>query len=280
MIITNLSDGLGNQLFQYAFGRVLSLYHGVPLKTNPYWFKHESNYKVRRYGLSHFGIDAPEATWQEIDEYIFADTQWHRLLKPYYKRIRIHEQTYQYDSNVWKFPSRTFVTGYWQAWRYYADYQEKISSELRIVTPPSDCAARLMERIQSSPSVAIHIRRGDYLSNPMFNVLPKTYYNDAITFLQNRYKSLNWYVFSDDPEWKSDFVLPQNVTLVTGLSDIDDFRLMNATQHAIIANSTFSWWAAWLKTGHERTIIAPKQPFRNASLWSADDLFPPHFVRL
>ena len=280
MIITNLSDGLGNQLFQYAFGRVLSWHHGVPLKTNPYWFKHEQNNKVRQYGLSHFAIEAPEATWQELDEYIFADTQWHRLFKPYYKRIRIHEKIYRYDSNVWKFPDHTFVTGYWQAWRYYTDYQEKLRSELQIKTPPSACATRLLEQIQSGPSVAIHIRRGDYLSNPMFNALPATYYTTAITYLQDRYQSLDWYVFSDESDWTPDFDLPKNAVMVNGLSDIDDFRLMNATQHTIIANSTFSWWAAWLKSADNGTIIAPKQPFCKACLWQADDLFPPYFVRL
>ena len=281
MIITHLSDGLGNQLFNYAFGRVLSLHHQVPLKTDLYWFKHEVNTAYRTYGMSHFDIQAPEASWQELDEYIFADTKWHRLTTPYYKRVCIREKARRYDPNVWRFPRKTFLTGYWQAWRYYANYHEELRREFRIVTPPSASAARLYDQFRSDSSVAIHIRRGDYLTNQSFNVLPIDYYNTAINYLQERYESLNWYVFSDDPKWAYDnLTSAKNPFIVQGLADIDDFRLMNSTNHSIIANSTFSWWAAWLKPLDGRTIIAPKTPFHDSSLWNADDFLPPHFVRL
>ncbi|MBO0951850.1 alpha-1,2-fucosyltransferase [Fibrella forsythiae] len=281
MIVSSITSGLGNQLFQYAFGRALSLYHSVPLKTDLYWFQHEQNTSHRKYGLTHFNIQAPEATWQELDTYIFADTKWHRLTRPYYKRIRIEERSNKYDANVWKFPKHTYVLGFWQAWRYFADYHAPIREEFQIITPPSDQAARYLDQMSRGTSVSVHIRRGDYLTNPTFNTLTPEYYQRAISYLQERYESLNWFVFSDDMPWvQENITLPESTTLVKGLSDIDDFRLMNAARHSIIANSTFSWWAAWLKETGDHVIVAPQTPFTHEWLWSGDDLFPPHFVRL
>lgn len=282
MIVTNISAGLGNQLFQYAFGRVLTSRHNVTLKTDLYWFTHEQNTSHRKYGLHHFDIKAQEATWQELDEYIFADTRWHRYSHPYYKRIRIQEREYKYDSNVWKFPKHTFVTGYWQSWQYYADYHSIIRNEFQVLTPPSDKVLRLLGHIdQRNNSVAIHIRRGDYVTNSTFNTLTPDYYERAILYLQERFSDIDWYIFSDDLPWViQNISLPQHAVLIEGLSDIDDFRLMNSTQHTIIANSTFSWWAAWLKMPDKSITVAPKQLFNSAVLYSADDLLPPHFIRL
>lgn len=281
MIVSSISAGLGNQLFQYAFGRVLSSYHDVPLKTDLYWFTHEQNNSHRQYGLTHFDIQAPEISWRELDEYIHADTRFHRFTRPYYKRIRIHERSLAYDPNVWKFPKRTYVLGYWQAWKYYDQYHDALRSEFKIVTPPSESAVRLLADVQKPHSVAIHIRRGDYMTNTSFNTLPLSYYATAITYLQERHVGLHWYVFSDDIKWvKEHLRTTGSVTYVEGLSDIDDFRIMLEAQHIVIANSTFSWWSAWLKPLNSGIIIAPKTPFSNPALVDGDTLYPPHFVRI
>jgi hypothetical protein len=282
MIVSTISSGLGNQLFQYAFGRVLSLYHGVPFKTDLYWYQHTQNTAHRAYGLSHFAINAPEATWQELDTYIHADTRLHRLTRPYYKRIRIKEKANRYDPNVWRFPKHTYVQGYWQAWRYYEDYHGVLSDEFQITTPPSEKATRLLEQLNQPGTVSLHIRRGDYTTNPSFNTLPVAYYQRAVTHLQQHHENLSWYVFSDDIPWVREHIpMPKETIYVTGLADIDDFRLMQSATHTVMANSTFSWWAAWLKPRLSGlTTVAPAELFTNPALYNADDLLPPYFTRV
>jgi hypothetical protein len=280
MIISSISDGLGNQLFQYAFGRTLAKRHNVPLKLNPYWFKHAVNSTYRSYALSHFAIEAPEATWQELDEYIHADTWLHRMTRPYYRRIRIRERGWHHDPNVRRFPAHTFVEGYWQSWTYYAGHHDLLRQDLQIITPPSNPAARLLDRISRPNTVAIHIRRGDYVNNPVCTALSPDYYHRAIAYLQERYEDLTWYVFSDDMAWVRQHIdLPASTLLVEGLEAIDDFRLMTASVHSILANSTFSLWTALLKPVGGSLIVAPKVPFTNPAMWSGDEWYPPHFIR-
>jgi hypothetical protein len=279
MILSEINDGLGNQLFKYATGLALSQKHGVSLKLEKHWFTHQSNSSVREYCLNHFAISAEDASYEEIDEYINRDTFFHRLITPYYKRIRVYEKAARYDPNFSKIPSHAYILGYWQSWRYFHDYKSLLLKEFTIITEPEDKAIPYLELVESGNSVGIHIRRGDYITNPSYNVLSLDYYRSAAQYLQKRYQDLSWFIFSDDLEWAKqnvDFI--ENPVFVEGLNSIDDFRLLNKCKHNVIANSTYSWWAAYLKNNSDCIVIAPKQSFPSTSLYTLEDFYPPKFI--
>lgn len=279
MILTQISSGLGNQLFQYAFGQVLAQRHGVPLRLETYWFEHEINHSFRAYGLSYFNVTAPKATWQEIDAYLHADTRLHRLTHPYYKRVCIQERGHRFDANFRRYPAHTYVKGYWQCWQYYQEHRPLLLRDLSLKEPPAPALQPLLEALQAGPSVAVHLRRGDYTTNAGFNTLPLSYYEQASAYLRQRYENLRWYVFSDDIGWaRQNLHFLDGATFMEGLSDVDDFRLMQQARYHIIANSTFSWWAAWLKQQQGQPVLAPRQPFQNTQLYLPHEFFPPDFV--
>lgn len=279
MIIIEINDGLGNQLFKYAVGFALAQKHHVPLKMEKHWFTHETNASFRQYQLHHFNISAEDASYEEIDEFINKDTFFHRLFTPYYKRARVYEKATKYDSNFDKIPAHTYLLGYWQSWRYFNTYKLKLLKEFALITPPKEVALPYLRLVENENSVGIHIRRGDYVSNPTFNVLTMDYYREAVLYLKGKHTNLIWFVFSDDLSWAREHMdFLDNPVFVAGLSDIDDFRLLNLCRHHIIANSTFSWWAAYLKPSNEGVVIAPKVPFQTDTLQAPADFFPPDFT--
>lgn len=280
MIVTSLNSGLGNQLFQYAFGRALALHHGVDLKLNLYWYKSEVNSSFRAYELDKFKIEAPEADWKELDDYILRDTRWHRLFKPYYKRLRVYEKGHRYDENMFRSNPHTYFDGYWQSWKYFDKYKTVLLKEFQLKEPAKSTSLEWLDKMKSSESVAIHIRRGDYVANASFNVLPMDYYHRAIEQMKVALNDTQqWFVFSDDIEWaEANLTFLKSPMFVKGLSTLEDFRLMNACKHNIIANSSYSWWAAWLKDLSVSKVFAPKQPFTNSDLYQAEDYYPKEFM--
>lgn len=279
MIVTSLNSGLGNQLFQYAFGRALAIHHNVDLKLNLYWYQSDVNSSFRAYELDNFAIQAPEATWQELDDYILKDTKWHRLFRPYYRRLRVYEQSHRFDPNVFKSNPHTYFDGYWQSWKYFDKQKSILLKEFQFNAPAEGSTKEWLDKIANTESVAVHIRRGDYVNNSSFNVLPIEYYMKACAQLKEELgDKQQWFVFSDDMEWaEKNLSFLQNPHFVRGLSGLNDFRLMQACRHNVIANSSFSWWAAWLKDLSVSKVFAPKQAFTNADLYPVEDYYPPQF---
>jgi hypothetical protein len=136
--------------------------------------------------------------------------------------------------------------------------------------------ARMIEEIQDVQSVAVHVRRGDYITNPnnfaSLGLCPLEYYEDANDFIEQHVKNPHFFIFTDDPEWAREHMKFSGPTKVVdhnlGKADYEDLRLMTHCRHFIIANSSFSWWGAWLASNPDKIVIAPKT-------WFMTDSFPP-----
>lgn len=291
MIIVRLMGGLGNQLFQYAAGRRVALKNDLPLKLDLSWFKDQPD---RPYSLKHFAViediaTADEATRLKGDE----KSVFRRIFskcrdfgKPYYQRTYIREKSLDFDPNLLQISGRTYLDGYWQSEKYFKDIEDTIRREFSVISPPDAVNANYARKIQASHAVAIHVRRGDYISNPNTNKVHGTctleYYYRAIDLIMSKVKSPHFFVFSDDPEWTQNNLKIDAPTtyVVHNPSDknYEDLRLMSLCNHFIIANSSFSWWGAWLSDNKTKIVIAPSKWFQNKK-YTNTDIIPQDWIR-
>ena len=260
MIITKIKGGLGNQLFQYAVGRALALHHRLPLKLDLTIFK---TYKLHRYLLDQFAIKAEIATEDEIiklkgrNNVLFSALRKAGLVKR--KSYLKEKRSSYFDASVFK-NDDVYLDGYWQNELYFSDIREELLRDLISISSMSDLGVVYMEGIKKSNSVSLHVRRGNYLNLKNFNVLDINYYMKAVEYMRKNVEKPTFYIFSDDLEWcKNSLGFLDNCIFVDSTkTEIDDLKLMSFCKHNIIANSSFSWWGAWLNQNCKKTVIAPK----------------------
>ncbi len=288
MFVARIIGGLGNQMFQYAMARAVSLRLDVPLKLDIAGFK---TYKLHSYGLNHFNLAGSVA---DKNEYIVGNSK--KLLDRMraglnlVKRLEnFQENGLKFDASVFALKDDTYLDGYWQSERYFSDFEQTIRDDFSFMIPADKGNQECLDQINSVHAVSIHIRRGDYVSNPAVNAIhgicDLDYYQRAIQFLRARIQSnaLHFFIFSDDPEWVRENVNFGSATTFVSHNDAtrnyEDMRLMSACKHHIIANSSFSWWGAWLNGNPDKIVVAPKQWFRSDTL-SSTDIVPDSWNRL
>lgn len=311
MIIAKITGGLGNQLFQYAMARRLAERRGVPLKldVSTYVNGHEDRPRefqqfARRLALVAFRVAAEPATADEIaalrDPYQGSTTRARlvrRLVRPIlpgfgWPRTHFVERAYRFDPGVLELDGHVYVEGYWQSPRYFTDVEAVIRRELvprdaAVAQYARDYVARLRDG-RATPVVAVHVRRGDLahahevLGQPhKLHGAPVT--TDYIHQAMARFDpACRFLVFSDsarDIEWCKQNIAADALHFSEGHDEVQDFAIMAACDHQITANSTYSWWAAWLNPNPAKRVVAP-------SRWSApqsrtqmvtDDLIPPEW---
>lgn len=293
MIIVKLMGGLGNQMFQYAAGRRLALLRDVPLKLDI------SDYnlnKLRSYKLDHFNIVASFASNGDIQaiKRVNIDKKGPivRLIQKmgidniYSKSSYFQELAFNYDRNFLKLPKDVYISGYWQSERYFIDIGDVIRQDFSFKDSNFESKV-ISEEIRSSSSVSVHIRRGDYVTNSHTNKYHGTcsldYYNKAVKYIGKKVDKPLFYIFSDDIDWvEKNLTVDYPMTVISNqysCSDIEDLRLMSMCKHHIIANSSFSWWGAWLGKKDDGIIIAPKKWF-NLSKNNTKDLIPKSWQRI
>ena len=260
MIIVKIKGGLGNQLFQYALGRAVALHHKLPLKLDLTIFK---TYKLHRYLLDQFAIQADIATENDIinlkgrKNVLFSALRKAGLIKrkSYFKEKR----SSYFDASVFK-NNFVYFDGYWQNELYFLDIRELLLRELSPISSMSDLGCDYLNCIKNSNSVSVHVRRGNYLNTKNVNVLDVDYYMKAAEYVRKNLEKPTFYVFSDDLEWCKNSLgfLDDCIYLDRTKTEIDDLKLMSFCRHNIIANSSFSWWGAWLNQNPKKTVIAPK----------------------
>lgn len=274
MIIVQLLGGLGNQMFQYALGRRLSIDRQTTLKLDTSSFQRDT---LRKFHLNHFEIHAEIATTDEslrfssqrIDQRLKRLTE--KLTRPYFDRRLVYERTPAFDPHILRVKNDVYLRGYWQNEQYFAPIQSEIRSEFTLRTSPPAASLELVRRMADVNSVSLHIRRGDYASNPITNqhhgLLPLRYYEAAVDLIASKVSRPHFYVFSDDLDWANDHLRLGFETIFVDINGADqaheDLRLMSMCHHHIIANSSFSWWGAWLSQYPDQCVIAP-------SKWLAD----------
>ena len=293
MIIVKLMGGLGNQMFQYAAGRRLALLHQTELKLDLNWFARISPVITsRKYELGAYPIQATVASAEDMRTIM--PTKLPAILSRLIVQLlprRMHryvvERQYRFDPDILSLPDDVYLDGYWQCPNYFADIADTIRDEFTLRTEPGPKNHQLAEEIMRTESVSIHIRRGDYVSHPthrrLYASCSREYYQSAAEMIAGRVRQPNYFIFSDDPDW-----VRKNVTSINPVRFVDhngpdraceDMRLMSCCKHHIIANSSFSWWGAWLSHNTDKIVIAPANWFRDEKL-STRDLIPRQWIQL
>ncbi|TAN58437.1 alpha-1,2-fucosyltransferase [Patescibacteria group bacterium] len=293
MIIVKIVGGLGNQMFQYAMGRRLSEQYHTNLKLDI--SDYTERYKLRQYSLSHLNINARIASTKEIHShkkerygiFQFMHRLLPNLISSYSFQRYITEKDFSFDSSMLSLEDNIYLDGYWQSEKYFFDIQNIIRREFTIKTSPDSENMSMMERIGAINAVAIHIRRGDYVTNSLTNAVhgtaPLEYYNQAANYMLRAVRNPTFVVFSDDPEWaKKNMKIPAPIIYIDhnrSNKDYEDLRLMSSCKHHIIANSSFSWWAAWLNSNPQKVVIAPKRWFADSTK-NTKDLLPESWIKM
>lgn len=290
MIIVRLEGGLGNQLFQYAAGRTVALNSNHDLLLDILGFETDT---LRGYCLQHFNISQSFATENQV-----ARLTSSKGLKKYVRYVKkkfplcqgswVIEKDFRFNPDILNLRGDIYLDGYWQSYKYFENIKDVLKKDLEITTPADGKNIEMATQIKNSLSVSVHIRRGDYVSNPQVNsrhgLCSLEYYKAAIQRIVNAVGTPQFFVFSDDPVWaRANLNLNYPVTFCDHNNSSDrhyeDLRLMSLCKHNILANSSFSWWAAWLNANPEKIVFAPERWFA-ASGVDTSNLIPGNWQRI
>lgn len=278
MIAVRLIGGLGNQMFQYAAARALAERNNTNLVLDLSWFNQDFNADTtpRHYELSCFSLDKSTSRYKGTTR---GKIQF-SLAKKY------TEPHFHYDPAFMDLPKNTVLSGYFQSEKYFSDIREILLQDFSWIKEPAGKNKELLKQIQEDPSsVSVHVRRGDYVSNEnaakFHGLTGVEYYMAAVSQVSQKVKNPKLYVFSDDPNWcKQNLKFTQPTVYISHNSDgSEDMRLMKACKHNIIANSSFSWWGAWLNTNPDKIVIGPTQWFSHAES-NTKDIIPESWQKL
>ncbi len=271
MIRVVLLGRTGNNLFQYALGRVLAEKHGVPLVLDASWYNAEGWAEV-----SHFlklriraRVVRPFSLASRALRNLGGKHYWELIGKPI---LREPADNQSFDPRFLEAPADCVLFGYFQSHRYFQDISEKLGSELNGLFADSAVSHRIHDELRHPNSVAVHVRRGDYLDHPGLAICDEAYHRRAMDLMRKLVSNPRFHIFSDDREWcLRTFTDPDTEVRDSGelaANPLHDLRLMSLASHHIIANSTYSWWAAWLGRKAGQRVIMP-------SRWNTGDCLVP-----
>ncbi|WP_321826402.1 alpha-1,2-fucosyltransferase [Maribacter dokdonensis] len=287
MIIATITDRLGNQLFQYATAKALAVRNKTKVKINTNFYDSNAQYKAS-YELDNFCIPQIFASKNDLYKYMWpSDNIIYRILRQIYPKHTYFEKSNCYDNNIEKLGDKVALRGFWQSYKYFDSIRPILIKEFKIKNTLNELNQSLATDIKKTNSVSLHIRRGDYVANQNFNNLYGTcsleYYQTAIQIISNQVEHITIFCFSDDIPW-----VKKNLNIDIPCIFIDhnvgdksylDIHLMSLCKHNIIANSSFSWWGAWLNQNNEKIVIAPKKWY-NDTTKNTKDLCPPNWLRI
>ncbi|MCM2322904.1 MAG: alpha-1,2-fucosyltransferase [Oligoflexia bacterium] len=297
MIVTNLTVGLGNQLFQYAAGLALARARGTTLATDALSAAgcSERHNEIERF----FAISARTCPVAELRERsvffkfpaaVQRRLRWKpHLLSTVFGRYFVPESGFAFDpAPLASAADEAYLLGYWQAPAYFASVEAELRGELTFKRPLSSEGLQLRDRLTETTSVSVHIRRGDYMSAAalkLHGMCGLDYYERAVRKLQELYAGIECFVFSDDIAWaKENLRVSAPLTFIshtTGATADEDLHLMSLCRHHIVANSTFSWWGAWLNPSPKKTVLAPARWFQDEDMnQQAQSLYPDGWLKI
>ncbi|NWE45776.1 alpha-1,2-fucosyltransferase [Pseudomonas gingeri] len=288
MIISHIIGGLGNQMFQYAAARALSLeldsellldvssFDSYPLHQG---FELDRVFKVEA-SLARKEDVRKVLGWQQapLINRVLKKSQFSKLRK---KSLAI-EPFFQYWAGIHSLPGSCYLSGYWQSELYFRKFSEVLREDFFFKSGMSRENIYFADRIHRVEAVSVHIRRGDYINNSIYASCSLEYYKSAIAYISSRCDSPVFFIFSDDIDWARgnlNFDAEHHyIGHNKGSESYNDMRLMSCCKHHIIANSSFSWWGAWLNPSPGKIVVAPKQWFTNGT--NTQDLIPSEWVVL
>lgn len=256
MIISKIQGGLGNQLFQWAYGKYLSIKYDTELYLDTNFYYNQIGNTLRNFELNKF----PNLKYIEPN---ITEKPIIQLSDNFEYNEFIYDQNYHY-----------YLNGFWQSEKYFLDISDIIKKEL---LPNNDFFKKL--KIDTNENnVSLHIRRTDYItSNGFHPVQTIEYYNNALEYIGDYEKLL---IFSDDIEWCKNNLSFNKMLFIENSDNVEDIWLMSLCKHNIIANSSFSWWGAWLNENPNKKVIAPKNWFGTQSNLNTDNIIPNNWIKI
>lgn len=301
MIIVKLMGGLGNQIFQYAFGQAIEAKIHKKITYDCLWFKEKPS---RRLGIFDLGISVKSKrsnsiylALNKIAIYCSAHSKFIRRYNlpkkiEYLNTIKnnfFYQIVNEKDFSKTEIKKRKnyFFVGYWQNPSYFENVREIILKNINFPKLQNANDLNLQNQIHYTESVAIHVRRGDYVenknNNEFFGTCSIEYYKKAIDFILSKIPNAKFFIFTDDPDYaKLNFNFLSETILVSDnqRSEIDELNLMHLCKHFIIANSTFSWWGAWLSRNLNKIVITPKQWYKNSEANEKCKIIPKDWMKI
>jgi Glycosyl transferase family 11 len=291
VIVSQLSGGLGNQMFQFAAAYALARRNKTPCVVDRSAFLNNT----RSYELDRFVAAPNTADWRDVpilySTHIRVPWRLRRFLPEWTlagRRMRCFREAgpFAVDERFFALGPSTYLMGYYQCERYFQDCADEIRAAFSFARPPSDENARMMGQMAGRDSVAVHVRRGDYVAVPLYNsyhgVCGSDYYERAFGRISAKAADASFWVFSDDPEWARENIRPPGPAIYVshnrGADSPEDLRLMAACRHQVIANSSFSWWAAWLNPWPGKVVVAPRRWVATTEL-EVKDLIPEAWIQ-
>lgn len=295
MIIAQLNGGLGNQMFQYATAKAVSLKQNTELFLDIDMLAEKDtvigDFFSRSFKLNIFNIRAKFADKDLLKNFKLGVNNSMKIslgrffksdLFIYYKR-----ENRLFDPKIFGLSSNLYLAGHWITEKYFEQYRFNLLEDFTFRNSATGKNLEILTKILSLNSICVHIRRSDYISNKNasshFAHLTQKYYRDAINLITNRTKDPTFFFFSDDMPWvKQEFSYLKNA-IFCDQNDIEngheDLRLMINCKNFIIANSTFSWWGAWLSEYNNKIVIAPKKWFRDDQK-NKNEIIPTNWIRI
>lgn len=290
MIIIRIQGGLGNQLFQYALAASLKAKKNIDVILDVSFFNNQFGQKgatKRDFILDHFNVQNFERT---IDKEILLGNTFVKKVKrffernflPHYKNTYVIEKQSGFDNDVFRIKNNAYLDGYWQSYKYFENIENSLRMELSLKTQLSYESTCLLNDIKlQNTSISIHIRRGDYINkySTFYYQITPDYYQNSIEFIKKQLNTdlIKIYVFSDDIEWcKENIKIEEHHQFVPNAKkeEFEDLILMSNCSHNIIANSTYSWWGAWLNLNPNKIVVCPKKWFNDSNLNFNQTIYP------
>lgn len=289
MVIVGLQGGIGNQMFQYALGRALAYQLDVPLKFD---LSNYSEHQLRKFELGNFNIAGSIASETDLalaKGYGVPGRILAPLFGSIFKKLRfrtVHEKSLRFCPDIFAIRGNIYLVGYWQSEKYFAQISSIVRNEFTVRCAIDEVNGQRAEQIGGVTAVSMHVRRGDYVSDAhatqTLGVLPLDYYQSAVKLVASRVDTPHFFVFTDDTVWAKEHIrIAYPLTFVThnrSEKSFMDIYLMSRCQHNIVANSTFSWWGAWLNPNLRKIVVAPAAWYRDPA-YDPSDLIPSSWER-
>lgn len=286
-IIVKLNGGLGNQMFQWALARMIQVTTDMDVYLDMSYF---DNKYARPYQLKVFRIEPKfvEDLWTKVQLFIIWKFRIFLRWEKVFDYTVFSEKQFNFDRNVQRVKPNTFIEGFFQSEMYFKCIEGTLREDFKFAKLPDDNNRKVLSLINNTAtSVSLHIRRGDYVEKKRYKdtyaECSLDYYMRAIKYFEKRFPEFTVFVFSDDMNWvKDNLRLPCKCVYVShnkGKSSYEDLRLMSSCTHHIIANSTFSWWGAWLNPNKDKIVIAPKKWFSDDSIIQTD-IIPEGWIQI
>lgn len=291
MIIVKISGGLGNQLFQYAFGKYIASQLNTKVLYDIQTIKNFNHFTPRSIGLTFFECQIEIASKNEIKKmklftHGFMERIERKIAKSYpflFSKYFV-EQSSHTITNSRYLRDNCYYDGYWQSYKYLEPLISVLRNEIRLKPASQEQKTDLINEIENSQSVSIHIRRGDYITIKknynLFGICSKKYYTDAIQYIEGKINNPIFYIFSDDLSWAKENFNGSQYIFVKGNIPAEDLYLMSRCKYNIIANSSFSWWGAWLNTNSDKLVIAPAQWYNPKLKITTNNLIPETWIQI